>query len=223
MTWVKICGITNLDDALTAVDAGADALGFVFYEESPRKADLGKTREITATLPQNIDKVGVFVDADPKHIHAVVSEVGLTVVQLHRRSMLHASEDALQGGQSVGVFKFIPVIHGNLLKKGGIQVKNRLREKIFALMIDSHSDSAVGGTGTTFDWRSTQGLIQSLGSFVPVIVAGGLTPTNVAEAIRILKPWGVDVASGVEAAPGKKDPQKVRDFISAVRKAEKTI
>jgi len=223
MTWVKICGITNLEDALTAIDAGADALGFVFYEKSPRKADPEKTREITAKLPANVERVGVFVDADPEHIRAVVSEAGLTAVQLHRKSMLRVWEDALQDMQSVGVSRFIPVVPGNLLKKGGVHIENRIREKIFAFMLDSPSNSAVGGTGTTFDWETTQDLVQALGSLVPVIVAGGLTPANVGAAMRILKPWGVDVASGVEAAPGKKDPQRVRAFIAAVREAEKTI
>jgi phosphoribosylanthranilate isomerase len=223
MTWVKICGITNLEDAQTAVDAGADALGFVFYEKSPRTADPARTREITTRLPQKVDKVGVFVDSDSEYIRAIVSETGLTVVQLHHKSMLCAWEDALQVAQSVGVAKLIPVVPGNLLKASGVHLEHRVREKIFAFMLDSHSNSTVGGTGTTFDWAGTQRLVQSLRSLVPVIIAGGLTPTNVADAMRILKPWGVDVASGVEAAPGKKDPQKVRAFISAVREAEKTV
>jgi phosphoribosylanthranilate isomerase len=222
MTWVKICGITNLEDALTAVDAGADALGFVFYEKSPRKTDPVKARDITAKLPQKIEKVGVFVDADPEQIRAVVSEAGLTAVQLHRKSVLRLWEDS-PPAEHLGVSKLIPVIPGNLLKNAGVRVEHHMRQKIYAMMLDSHPNTAVGGTGTTFDWSNTQGLVQSLGSFVPVIVAGGLTPTNVAEAMRILKPWGVDVASGVEATPGKKDPQKVRAFISAVREAEKII
>ena len=223
MTWVKICGITNLEDALTAVDAGADALGFVFYEKSPRRAEPEKTREITSKLPPKVEKVGVFVDSSPEHIRAVVSRAGLTIVQLHRRSMLREWQDALKDMQSAGVSRFIPVVPGNLLKKGGVHIEHRIRENIFALMLDSHSNSAVGGTGTTFNWSATQALAQSIGILVPVIVAGGLTPTNVAEAMRILKPWGVDVASGVEAAPGRKDPRKVRDFIAAVREAEKWI
>lgn len=221
MTWVKICGITNLEDALTAVEAGADALGFVFYEKSPRKLALREARDIVANLPAKVEKVGVFVDADPQSVRTVILETGLTAVQLHRKSMLRVWEDTLQGVQSVGVSRFIPVVPGNLLKKGGVHVEHSIRDKIFAFMLDSHSNGNVGGTGTTFDWRATQEMVLSLGSVVPVIVAGGLTVTNVTQAMHILKPWGVDVASGVEARTGKKDSEKVRAFIAAVREADK--
>jgi len=224
MTWVKICGITNLEDALTAVDAGADALGFVFYEKSPRKADPEKTREITAKLPQYVEKVGVFVDAEPEHIRAVVSRAALTIVQLHgEKSMNRIWADPRPIMECLGAVKVIPVIPGDSLK-GDVLINPCLKEeKAFAILLDSRSNGASGGTGRTFNWEATQGMVQFLGSLVPVIVAGGLTPTNVADAMRILKPWGVDVASGVEAVPGKKDPQKVRAFIAAVREAEKKI
>jgi phosphoribosylanthranilate isomerase len=221
MTWVKICGITNLGDALVAVDAGADALGFVFYDKSPRKIAPEEACDIVANVPANVEKVGVFVDAAPEDIRAVASKTGLTAVQLHHKSMLHQWEDALPERQSGGVSKFIPVVPGNLLKKGGIRIEHGMREKIFALMLDSYSNGTVGGTGTTFDWRSTEEVTHALGSVVPVIVAGGLTVTNVAEAMHILKPWGVDVSSGVEVRPGKKDPDEVRAFITAVREADK--
>jgi phosphoribosylanthranilate isomerase len=220
MTWVKICGITNLEDALMAVDAGADALGFVFYDKSPRRADPQVTGEIVSKLPKNIEKVGVFVDVDADYIRDVVSATGLTAAQVHWKKSLGpiwGRTDA--AAANIGVPKLIPVIAGNDLKNSGDFLDPAVREKIFAFLLDSNG--AVGGTGMTFDWQTSQCTVQYLGSVSRVIVAGGLTPTNVSEAMRILKPWGVDVASGVEARPGKKDPDKVRKFISAVRKADK--
>jgi phosphoribosylanthranilate isomerase len=219
MTWVKICGITNLEDALTVVEAGADALGFVFYARSPRKIAPEHVRQVTAKLPDRVEKVGVFVDADPEHIHAVVSETGLTAVQLHRKSLLRPWE-GLPPTECLGVSKFIPVIAGDSLKDGFV-ISQRPPEGIFALLLDARSDGASGGTGTTFDWEATQGTVQSVGLLVPVIVAGGLTPSNVPRALKLLQPFGVDVASGVEVYPGKKDPDKVRQFINAVRNTDR--
>lgn len=223
MTWVKICGITSLEDALTAVDAGADALGFVFYEKSPRKAEPEGTREITARLPQNIEKVGVFVEADPEHIRAVVSETGLTAVQLHGKKLVERVwEDARTAVECLGVSKVIPVIPGDSLKDEGLFISQRPHERIFAILLDSQTNGVTaGGTGTTFDWEATQGIVQCLGALVPVIVAGGLTAFNVTHALNLLQPFGVDVASGVESCPGKKDSGKVRAFINAVRKADR--
>jgi phosphoribosylanthranilate isomerase len=221
MTWVKICGITNLEDALVAVDAGADALGFVFHEKSPRKIVPEETREIISNLPDNVDKVGVFVDSDPEDIRNVVSETGLTVVQLHgKKSMEQVWKNPGPVAKCVGVSKIIPVIPGDSLK-GDVLISQRAQRGIFAVLLDSRSNGASGGTGTTFDWETTQGVVQSLGMLVPVIVAGGLTALNVTRALNLLQPFGVDVASGVEARPGKKDPGKVRVFIDAVRKADK--
>src|SRR5947207_9131022 len=117
MTWVKICGITNLEDALTAVDAGANALGFVFYEGSPRKAEIRTTREIIHQVPENVEKVGVFVDHEPEEVRAIVSQTGLTMAQLHGKQVLDRVWNAgLPVEQSIGVRKVIPVIPGDSLK-----------------------------------------------------------------------------------------------------------
>jgi phosphoribosylanthranilate isomerase len=223
MTWVKICGITNLDDALHAAEAGADALGFVFYEKSPRKADVGTTREIIRELPVDIEKVGVFVDHEPEQIREIVLQTGLTTAQLHGKQLLdRVWSDKLPVEQSLGVRKMIPVIPGDSLKDRGVLISEGAHDKVFALLFDSQSNGNMGGTGTTFDWRGTRAMVQVISLKIPVIVAGGLTATNVAEAIRLLQPFGVDVSSGVEARPGKKDPARVSAFIQAVRRTNRT-
>jgi len=223
MTWVKICGITNLEDALVAVDAGADAVGFVFYEKSPRKVDVETARDIVAKLPEKIEKVGVFVDQTADEVCATVRETGFTAVQLHGKVAERVWKDPRPAEQCLGVAKIIPVIPGSSLENGGVFVSQRTHEKIFALLIDAPGNGLVGGTGTKFDWQAAQGAVQGLGLMVPVIVAGGLNVSNVSEAMELFHPFGVDVASGVEANPGKKNPAKVRAFVSAVRAAEKRV
>lgn len=222
MTWVKICGITNLEDALVAVEAGADAVGFVFYEKSPRRISVEAARQIVKKLPAGVEKVGVFVDADSKSILEVVSRAGLTAVQLHGKQ---SSESVLGDPRStvecVGAKKLIVMIHGDSLKDGGFFMGTGAGAKPFAVLLDSSSKGVTGGTGTTFDWDKTSARVQALGLNVPIIVAGGLTPTNIGEAIGTLHPFGVDVASGVEAGPGKKDAEKVRAFVRAVREIDR--
>jgi phosphoribosylanthranilate isomerase len=223
MTWVKICGITNLEDALTAVDAGADALGFVFYDKSPRKAEIETTRDIIRELPEGIEKVGVFVDDEPERIREIASQTGLTTVQLHgRRALEKVWNDGRPAEQIVGVSKVIPVIPGDSLKNGGVLINERVHDNVFALLFDSQVNGETGGTGTTFDWRGTRAMVQVISLKLPVIVAGGLTALNVSEAIRLLQPFGVDVSSGVEAQPGKKDFHKVRAFMDSVRHTNKS-
>jgi phosphoribosylanthranilate isomerase len=220
MTWIKICGITNFEDALTAVDAGADALGLVFYEKSTRRVEVEEARGIVARLPENVEKVGVFVDSEPEHVRNVVSQTGLTAVQLHGKTSLEHVWSEPRAAEVLGVSKIIPVIPGDSLKDD-VPISQRPHGGIFAVLLDSRSNGAPGGTGRTFDWAATREMVQSLGLLVPVIVAGGLTALNVANALNRLQPFGVDVASGVEARPGKKDPVKVRAFIDAVRKADR--
>jgi phosphoribosylanthranilate isomerase len=223
MTWVKICGITNLEDALGAVDAGADGLGFVFFEKSPRKAEVGTVRDIIREMPNEIEKVGVFVEHEPEQIREIVLETGLTTVQLHGNQVLtRVWSDKVPVEQSLGVHKMIPVVPGDSLKDRGVLINEGARANVFALLFDSQVNARTGGTGTTFDWRGTRAMVQVISLKIPVIVAGGLTAMNVAEAIRLLQPFGVDVSSGVEARPGKKDPAKVKAFIEAVRGAENT-
>ena len=213
MTWIKICGTTNLEDALTAVDAGADALGFVFYEKSPRKIDPEAAGKITAKLPASIEKVGVFVEEPVEKILLTVAQAGLTAAQLHGDQYLESLQ--LKSARDLKVFLVVPAKNlssTDWLKGKGLGVN--------AVFFDSGTPQLPGGTGKAFDWNSAAPAIEAISKDANVVVAGGLTPANVGEAIRILKPWGVDVASGVEARPGKKDPKKVRAFIEAVRQAD---
>jgi phosphoribosylanthranilate isomerase len=222
MTWVKICGMTNLDDALVAVEAGADAVGFVFYENSPRCVNVERAREIVGQLPATVEKVGVFVDADSKTILEVVLRAGLTAVQLHgKRSSESVLNDPRSTMESVGAQKLIAMIPGDSLRDGGFFIGMAMREKAFAVLLDSISNGIEGGTGKPFDWEKTRGMVQAIGLKVPVIVAGGLTSANVGVAMKTLRPFGVDVVSGVEERPGKKDPDKVRAFVRAVREVDR--
>lgn len=218
MTWVKICGTTNLEDALSAVEAGADALGFVFYEKSPRRIDPEAARQIAGRLPPNIEKVGVFVDEPVATILTTAAKVGLTAAQVHGvASRKPGFIQALQAGGSLKVFMVLSAAEIG----GGVDWDEAGRPGISAVFIDSGTPQAPGGTGKVFDWKAAASGIQPVADKLRIVVAGGLTSSNVADAIRILKPWGVDVASGVEARPGKKDSEKVRAFIDAVRRLEK--
>jgi len=181
-------------------------------------------------LPGELEKVGVFVDADCDRIHRAVVDAGLTAVQLHgSRSLESVWQDQRPASECVGVSKLIPMIAGNRLKDSEslIQPFRAIQpsavEKVFALLIDSEVNGSSGGTGSTFDWESTRGVIEFLSLSVPVIVAGGLNPLNAADAIKTFQPFGLDVSSGVEARPGKKDPEKVRAFVRAVREMDRKV
>jgi phosphoribosylanthranilate isomerase len=224
MTWVKICGITNLEDALTAVEAGADALGFVFYEKSPRKVDPETVRQIVQALPTGIEKVGVFVNESAERIDQSVRQTGLTAVQLCGTESAGLFINDLQVRQNVNHQpKVIVVIPGEELAEGGFFISAELKNALHALLIDSSSAAQPGGTGKRFDWEKARDMVEVLGLTIPTVVAGGLTSTNVAEALTVFHPWGVDVSSGVESQPGKKDPDKVRAFVAAVRHAERLV
>ncbi|HWX92284.1 MAG TPA: phosphoribosylanthranilate isomerase [Terriglobales bacterium] len=226
MTWVKICGTTNLEDALLAVDAGADALGFVFDDKSPRRVEVESVREIVRQLPQGVEKVGIFVDHRPEQIRQIVQRAGLTAVQLHRiearpAGFWPASQAAFK--ERLGVPKLMVAISGERLTESGFFLGDEARKQLYAVLIDSGTAAQPGGTGKQFDWsEETRGMIQVISLSVPVIVAGGLNPENVGQALELFQPFGIDVVSGVEARPGKKDPEKVRAFVQAVRRAEKS-
>jgi phosphoribosylanthranilate isomerase len=218
MTWVKVCGMTNLEDALVAVDAGADAVGFVFYEKSPRNVTPSAAREIVKNLPERVEKVGVFVDEPVTQADKILRDVGLTTAQAY------SATEAWWSWYQASDRKLMWAIPGESLKGeiAGIHVGKK-EKRISAIVVDSGSGDRPGGTGERFDWEGTKPVIWLFGTEIPIVIAGGLTPTNVAEAIKTFRPWGVDVASGVEARPGKKDPEKVRAFVRAVRAAERPI
>jgi phosphoribosylanthranilate isomerase len=242
MTWVKICGMTNLEDALVAVDAGADAVGFVFYEKSPRNITVEAAREIVKKLPENVEKVGVIVDSHPADFLAVIHETGLTscqwyLAQNNESPAMPKNSEFFTPPAGFKLYRAVPAswfiedearmrdFAASFIKveKRFISPEQgkRVVERFRTVFLDSGTPQQPGGTGKVFDWQIAAGVIKFLQQTVRVVVAGGLTPENVAEAIGILKPWGVDVASGVEARPGKKDPEKVRAFVKAVRDADR--
>jgi|SRR5215472_4983057 len=229
MTWIKICGITNLEDALVAVEAGADALGFVFYEQSPRRVGPHEVRAMGEQLPHSIEKIGVFVGADNQTILTLAEKAGLSGVQLHadgRNSPKLQPEDLIfvDFDCYIGVQASRYLNGSREVESGAISLRSTQgRERIRGILLDSGTPSHPGGTGTTFDWKGSDtaeivGRIRSAGW--NLIVAGGLRPETVSEAMALLHPWGVDVCTGVESRPGKKDPEKVRAFIRAVREAD---
>jgi phosphoribosylanthranilate isomerase len=220
MTWIKICGITNLEDALTAVDAGASAVGFVFYEKSPRNVDPQAVKAIVAKLPPRLEKVGVFVHGANVGMEKIAQEVGLTGVQVHADPSLTGQPPEPKLPPQ---FKRYLALPGKLFfgEKGqGLQWFLPRGKRIDAIFLDSSTEHLPGGTGEVFDWKQAAPTVGLLGRMIPIVVAGGLTPENVHEAMQTLSPWGVDVSSGVEASPGKKDAAKVRAFIEAVRQTE---
>lgn len=203
MIRIKICGITNVEDALLAADLGAHALGFIFYPKSPRSVTPNAAREIIRNLPPFVMTVGVFVDEEAGLVQDVAGRVGLDWVQLH-------GQESPEYCRALGR----RVIKGFRVRSE--EIFRQLREyqgAAQAFLLDTYKPGTPGGTGETFDW----GLARRAGEVGPIILAGGLTSANVAQAIHQAKPAAVDVASGVEAAPGKKDPEKLRDFFEAIK------
>jgi phosphoribosylanthranilate isomerase len=198
---VKVCGVTSVRDARFVADAGADAIGLNFFEGSKRCVDLDTARAIVGALPPFVWAVGVFVNASLRSIAHTSRQVGLHAVQLHGdESSAFAAKLALP------VFKALHV--------GDVAPDARGFPTVDALVLDA-AQAGYGGGGVAFDWRLARRLAQQR----PVLLAGGLTPRNVAHAVRAVRPYGVDVASGVESQPGIKDPKKVAAFIRAARSA----
>lgn len=213
--WIKICGNTSLEDALVASNAGADAVGFVFAA-SPRLVTPAEVAAITPYLPAQLEKIGVFVDAPFDVIYATVRTCGLTGVQLHFEGApdLPARLHALLGPS----LRILRVVHFHPEAAKLIATIDR-DPHVDAVLIDSRTTTAVGGTGVSFDWDEAGKSIFHRARGHRRIAAGGLNPENVHEAIAKLRPWGVDVVSGVEASPGRKDPEKVRALIERARRA----
>jgi phosphoribosylanthranilate isomerase len=216
MTWIKICGTTNLEDAQLAVDAGADAVGFVFHNKSPRNIDLKSAAGITSKLPVEIEKVGVFVDETADRIESVVRDAGLTAVQVYSGSGTPVGSSSADG-LKIRNFKLIVALSSDQLIPGHLITGPFPGMMVYAILVDSGSGARPGGTGERFNWLKSQQMIQGLGMVQKVIVAGGLTPANVREAMNVLRPWGVDVVSGIEVSRGKKDPAKLKAFVKNVR------
>jgi phosphoribosylanthranilate isomerase len=215
--WIKICGNTNLEDAHFAAEAGADALGFVFAP-SPRQVNAEQVRRIVEKLPLHVEKYGVFVDASFEEIVSTVNQSGLTGVQLHRTSDPLLPQ-RLREHFPIGL-TILSVAH---FKDETFEQQLTTLSKnaaLDAVLVDSSSARAVGGTGTSFDWEKARSAFLRQAPHLKLIAAGGLSPENISQAIETLQPWGVDVVSGVESAPGKKDPERVFAFIRAAHQAE---
>ncbi|HEU5396570.1 MAG TPA: phosphoribosylanthranilate isomerase [Verrucomicrobiae bacterium] len=203
-TRVKICGITNPTDAQVAVEAGADALGFIFYEKSPRYVTLNAVAEIAKQIPPFILRVGVFVNAPDEFILRAIGDAGLSLLQFHgdetpefctQFGLMSMKAFRMRDAESLGAMR---------------------NYQTDAYLLDAFSASAYGGTGEKFNWDLA---VEARKFGKPIFLSGGLTPENVGEAVRKVQPFGVDVSSGVESEPGKKDPAKVKAFIAAVRAA----
>ncbi len=227
--FIKICANTNLEDARLAAELGADAVGFVFAK-SKRQVTTEAVAEIIVGLPVGVEKVGVFDLADAVEIEGVVVSAGLSVVQLH--GAFDASRVRALAAKFGGDLNIIQTVAYAVdapdREDADVQFEETLRSvfdeaAVWAVLIDAAKSGASGGLGVAFDWAHVGEIVErAVGSREPrprVILAGGLNAYNVAEAIEALKPWGVDVASGVEATPGKKDPVRLREFLVAARRA----
>jgi len=202
---VKICGITNGDDALAAVDAGADALGFIFYEKSPRYVPFKAVHDIIGLLPPFVAKVGVFVNATEAAVRRALGECGIDTLQFH-------GDETPEFCQAFAPLKVYRAFRIQNLES--LQALPDFRTD--AWLLDGFAADRLGGTGATFNWDLALEA-RKLGR--PIILAGGLKPENVAEAVRKVRPFAVDVSSGVESGPGKQDHRLVRDFVAPVRGA----
>jgi len=213
MVQVKICGITRLEDAIAAVEAGADLLGFIFYDKSPRYInpdDVASLVSQLSDLPLQATLVGVFVDEPPDRVRAILDECGLDLAQLH------GSEPPVE------VAALAPRAFKAIRAKNRTEIEAQVaaftdvvpdRADVPSFLLDAYHPWKLGGTGRTAPWPAARAIARRH----RILLAGGLTPDNVAEAVRTVEPWGVDVSSGVELRPGVKDHDKVRRFIEAAK------
>lgn len=199
--FVKICGITSREDALASVEAGVSALGFNFYARSPRYIEPEAAARIIEALPASVRKIGVFVNTSPEEVTSIRSLAGLDVVQLH-------------GDEDPAVYTASGPLWRALRVDAQFDPAAIPAWPVEALLLDGPAGSLYGGAGITFDWKAARALPMR------VVLAGGLSVENVAEAIAMARPWGVDACSGLETAPGIKDHKKIRAFLDAVRAAE---
>jgi len=201
MVRVKICGITTPEDARVAVEAGADALGFVFYDKSPRCVSPLLAAKIIASLPPFVQAVGLFVNEETEKINWTADFCGLDIVQLH------GDEEPEECGE----------VNRRVVKAFRVQnihsIEPLKKYAVAGYLLDAWCPDCYGGTGKTFNWEMAAAARQ----YGPIILAGGLSPENVAEAVRTVQPYAVDVSSGVESVPGKKDPEKVKEFIKRAK------
>lgn len=210
---IKICGITRPEDGLEAARAGADAIGLIFAANSPRLVTLNRAREIIRALPPFVSAVGVFVNEAVDTVRKTVLELGLSLVQLHGD----------ETPEIAAALAPVPVVKALRVRTSAFEDDVQRFQKcgVTGILLDAFAEEARGGSGKRFDWDLVTGAQHAggLDDSPPLILAGGLTHDNVAAAIRRVRPWGVDVSSGVEDSPGIKSPEKIARFIDAVRSA----
>jgi len=217
-TWIKICGVRTPEIADAVVDAGADALGLVFAPGSPRQVTQDEARAILRATPGSVTPVGLFVNPDDAvdDVRALADRLRLRALQFHGRA--DKATEAFSGSRIFRVASF---------DAQGIEAALRaadraaaLEPSIAALIVDTPDpDGPGGGTGSSFDWRALRDALDRADPMIRIVLAGGLHPDNVADAVRIVRPWGVDVSSGVESSRGVKDPQRIAAFCRAARSA----
>ena len=202
MTKIKICGIKTVNDALAAMEVGANLIGFNFYPKSPRYIDVGICRDIMSVMRKygHVTYVGVFVNVSVEEVRATIDTCGLSLAQLH-------------GDETVEMFSALDRKAFKAFRGVPADINGFARSESPALLVDAAVKGVYGGSGVTADWNGAADLAKKY----PLLLAGGLTPENVAEAVCQVRPWGVDVASGVESAPGEKDPSKMKAFVRAVQ------
>lgn len=205
---VKICGITNWTDAKSAIDAGADALGFNFYAKSPRRIAISHAREIVRHMPRNVTPIGVFVNASTADVLKTARAVKLGALQLHGEESPETVKELAREFPVIKAFRVGLSFHVKDLEK---------YSSASAFLLDGFDRKLRGGTGKKFDWR----LVKRAKRIGPVILAGGLTKENATKAIRTASPFAIDVCSGVERSPGRKDRKKLREFMSTVMRERK--
>ena len=207
MVRVKVCGITNLKDALLSIEAGADALGFIIYPGSKRFIKAKEVRRITSSLPPFVSKVGVFVNEDPRDVLEILSYAHLDLAQLH-------GEESPEDCEYVGAHRVIKVFR--LKSEEEVEKIEPYVGKVRAILLDTYDTKVYGGTGKPFDWRIALKVKERFPG-LPLILSGGLNPENVSEAVKTVSPFAVDVCSGVEREPGVKEPEKVMEFVKRAK------
>lgn len=206
MIWVKLCGMTRPEDARAACALGIQAIGLVFHAASPRAVSVPVACRITAEAPPWVERVGVFVNESPGRIAEIAGACGLTLVQLHGDE----PPESLRGLR-------LPAVKALRVRaEADLEALDTYAAHARFLLLDSQVPGKAGGTGERSDWA----LASRAAGRHRIVLAGGLTPANVGEAIRMVRPHGVDVSSGIESAPGRKDPERMREFVCAVRRAE---
>ncbi len=206
VTKVKICGLTREEDVEASVSAGADAIGLVFVSGSRRNLSIPQARELIHRVPAFVTVVGLFLDASNEFVSQVLAEVPIDLIQFHGRE---SADFCAQFNQ-----RYIKAV--SVENISSVAVAENQYSGSAALLLDSHSPGQLGGTGEVFDWSRIRPADEPMTS-KPLILAGGLNPENVASAVREIRPWGVDVSSGVESSPGKKDAGKIRRFVAAAK------